>query len=162
MCVHVCACRHPHHAYVCVSCPCIPVQVRTFHHIMGGVVDPHAAYLLLRGLKTLELRVDRHNQSALTIARRLEKHPKVDRVWYPGERYSLPHGPSGSNLPVLPGKWVLLVLKVQYTLEPQLRALGLFGFLGTMQQCSMFALHALTCTPLLRAADADMCRFAFT
>lgn len=55
-----------------------------------------------------------------------------------------------------------IVLKVQYTLEPQLRALGLFGFLGTMQQCSMFALHALTCTPLLRAADADMCRFAFT
>jgi len=35
--------------------------VRKFHHIMGGVVDPHAAYLLLRGLKTLELRVQRHN-----------------------------------------------------------------------------------------------------
>lgn len=59
-------------------------QVRTFHHIMGGVVDPHAAYLLLRGLKTLDLRVQKHNASALDIARRLEKHPKIDRVWYPG------------------------------------------------------------------------------
>ncbi|GLC37442.1 cAMP-dependent protein kinase regulatory subunit Cgs1 [Pleodorina starrii] len=59
-------------------------KVREFHHIMGGVVDPHAAYLLLRGLKTLDLRVERHNRSAMEIARRLEKHPKIDRVWYPG------------------------------------------------------------------------------
>ncbi len=44
---------------------------------MGGVVDPHAAYLLLRGLKTLDLRVKRHNESALIIAQRLEAHPKV-------------------------------------------------------------------------------------
>lgn len=59
-------------------------KVREFHHIMGGVVDPHAAYLLLRGMKTLDLRVDRHNQSAMEIARRLEQHQKIDRVWYPG------------------------------------------------------------------------------
>ena len=58
--------------------------VRTFHHITGGVVDPHAAYLLLRGMKTLDLRVERHNKSAMDIARRLQEHPKVDRVWYPG------------------------------------------------------------------------------
>ncbi|KAL6747628.1 cystathionine gamma-synthase [Haematococcus lacustris] len=59
-------------------------QVRTLHHILGGVTDPHAAYLLLRGLKTLELRVERHNRSAAEIARRLQQHPKVERVWYPG------------------------------------------------------------------------------
>ncbi|KXZ43373.1 hypothetical protein GPECTOR_92g596 [Gonium pectorale] len=59
-------------------------KVREFHHIMGGVVDPHAAYLLLRGIKTLQLRVERHNASAMEIARRLEAHPKIDRVWYPG------------------------------------------------------------------------------
>jgi len=59
-------------------------QVRTFHHIMGGVVDPHAAYLLLRGMKTLELRVERQNKSASEIAKRLEAHPKIARVWYPG------------------------------------------------------------------------------
>lgn len=44
-----------------VCCPW-SAQVRTFHHIMGGVVDPHAAYLLLRGMKTLDLRVERHNK----------------------------------------------------------------------------------------------------
>jgi len=58
--------------------------VRKFHHIMGGVVDPNAAYLLLRGMKTLELRVQRQNATGMEIARRLESHPKIDRVWYPG------------------------------------------------------------------------------
>lgn len=59
-------------------------RVKTLHNILGGVVDPHAAYLVLRGLKTLGLRVERHNKTALEIARRLEAHPKVLKVHYPG------------------------------------------------------------------------------
>jgi cystathionine gamma-synthase len=47
-------------------------------------MDPEAAYLLIRGMKTLELRVRRQCETALTIARVLEKHPKVARVHYPG------------------------------------------------------------------------------
>ena len=52
--------------------------------VLGGVLDPHAAYLLLRGMKTLALRIERHNETALRIARWLEEHPRVRRVWYPG------------------------------------------------------------------------------
>lgn len=52
--------------------------------VMGGVLDPHAAYLLLRGLKTLDLRVTRHNENGLRVARWLEAHPRVSRVFYPG------------------------------------------------------------------------------
>lgn len=52
--------------------------------MVGAVCDPHAAYLLLRGLKTLELRVKRHNDSGMRLARFLEGHPKVKRVFYPG------------------------------------------------------------------------------
>ena len=52
--------------------------------VMGGVLDPHAAYLLLRGLKTLALRVARHNENGLRVARWLETHPRVSRVFYPG------------------------------------------------------------------------------
>ena len=59
-------------------------EVRKLHWVLGGVIDPHASYLLLRGLKTLELRVQRHNESALRLAHRLESHPKVSRVHYPG------------------------------------------------------------------------------
>ncbi len=43
-----------------------------------------SAYLLLRGMKTLELRVHRQGESALELARFLEQHPKIDRVFYPG------------------------------------------------------------------------------
>jgi cystathionine gamma-synthase len=52
--------------------------------VLGGILDPHAAWLLLRGLKTLGLRMARHNENGLRVARWLEAHPKVRRVWYPG------------------------------------------------------------------------------
>ncbi|KIG18323.1 Cystathionine gamma-synthase [Enhygromyxa salina] len=50
---------------------------------LGAVCDPHNAFLLGRGLKTLALRIERHNRSALAIATMLEEHPKVAQVWYP-------------------------------------------------------------------------------
>jgi cystathionine beta-lyase/cystathionine gamma-synthase len=52
--------------------------------LTGGALDPHACFLLHRGLKTLALRVRRQSDSALAIARTLEAHPKVKRVNYPG------------------------------------------------------------------------------
>ena len=58
--------------------------LREFRGMVGGILDPHAAYLLLRGAKTLALRVERQNESALSIARFLERHPGVERVYYPG------------------------------------------------------------------------------
>ena len=50
----------------------------------GAVMSPFSAMLLLRGLKTLELRVERHSATALTVARALEAHPAVKCVHYPG------------------------------------------------------------------------------
>jgi len=58
--------------------------VRQAVGVLGGVLDAHAAWLLLRGLKTLALRMERHNANALRIAAWLEQQPKVRRVWYPG------------------------------------------------------------------------------
>lgn len=52
--------------------------------VLGGIIDSHGAWLLLRGLKTLELRMQRHNENGLALAQFLEKHPKVRQVWYPG------------------------------------------------------------------------------
>lgn len=51
---------------------------------IGGVISPFNAWLTLRGLKTLALRMERHNQNALAVARFLEEHPMVDSVYYPG------------------------------------------------------------------------------
>jgi cystathionine beta-lyase/cystathionine gamma-synthase len=56
---------------------------RTLDHL-GGSLDPHACFLLHRGLKTLALRVRHQNESALALARFLESHPAVARVHYPG------------------------------------------------------------------------------
>ncbi|CAI5934217.1 unnamed protein product [Closterium sp. NIES-65] len=59
-------------------------KVRALHNVLGGVVDPHASYLILRGLKTLALRVRRQNETAMELALALSNHPKVLRVHYPG------------------------------------------------------------------------------
>jgi cystathionine beta-lyase/cystathionine gamma-synthase len=56
------------------------------HHVrttLGCCMDPHAAFLLLRGIKTLAVRVERQNESALKVAEFLSRHPKVTRVHYP-------------------------------------------------------------------------------
>jgi cystathionine beta-lyase/cystathionine gamma-synthase len=52
--------------------------------VLGGCMDPHPAFLALRGLKTLHLRVQRQCESALALARHLEGHPKLGRVIHPG------------------------------------------------------------------------------
>lgn len=52
--------------------------------VLGGVSTPHNAYLLLRGLKTLEIRVRRQNENGQRVAEFLEGHPAVERVYYPG------------------------------------------------------------------------------
>jgi cystathionine gamma-synthase len=58
--------------------------IRDFRGVLGGVLDPHAAYLLIRGIKTLALRVERQNASALKIAQWLERQPGIEQVFYPG------------------------------------------------------------------------------
>ncbi len=58
--------------------------VREAVGVLGGVLDANSAYLLLRGLKTLSLRMKQHNDTALRVATWLEAHPAVRQVWYPG------------------------------------------------------------------------------
>ena len=58
--------------------------IRELHGVLGGVIDPHAAYLLLRGMKTLALRVERSNRNATALAEFLHDHHAIERVHYPG------------------------------------------------------------------------------
>jgi methionine-gamma-lyase len=55
-----------------------------FHIVIGAALGPFDAWLLLRGIRTLGVRVERHNQNALVLARFFESHPKIQRVNYPG------------------------------------------------------------------------------
>lgn len=71
-------------AGVIVGKPPIVAALREAQGVMGGICDPHSAYLLIRGLKTLSLRMERHNQNGLAMARLLHEHRRVVRVHYPG------------------------------------------------------------------------------
>jgi len=67
-------------------------QVRKMIIYLGGSMDPGAAYLLIRGLKTLGVRVARQCENALAVAQFLDKHPRVERVHYPGLTSHADHG----------------------------------------------------------------------
>jgi len=62
----------------------ITQALTSFHRDLGGVISPFNAWLTLRGLRTLGLRMERHNQNALTLAKFLREHTRVERVYYPG------------------------------------------------------------------------------
>ena len=55
-----------------------------FREINGATLDPNAAYLIIRGMKTLALRMERHNANAMELANWLTEHPKIETVFYPG------------------------------------------------------------------------------
>ena len=59
-------------------------ELAFFQNAVGGTPGPMDCFLVLRGTKTLAVRMERHCQNALRIARHLERHPKVARVYYPG------------------------------------------------------------------------------
>jgi cystathionine gamma-synthase len=59
-------------------------MIRDLRGVLGSVCDPHAAFLVGRGLKTLALRVEKQNATAMAVAERLSQHPRIERVFYPG------------------------------------------------------------------------------
>lgn len=64
--------------------PELAERIRFVQKSLGAVLGPFDSYLLLRGIKTLAIRIERHNASSLKIAKWLEAHPKIDRVVHPG------------------------------------------------------------------------------
>ena len=56
----------------------------TFRKNMGGIAGPFDAWLTLMGIKTFPLRMKKHNENAVDVARFLNEHPAVEKVWYPG------------------------------------------------------------------------------
>ncbi|HET54974.1 MAG TPA: PLP-dependent transferase, partial [Ignavibacteria bacterium] len=80
---------------------------------LGGVIDPFNAFLVHRGIKTLALRMERHTENAIKIAKYLEEHPKVKWVRYPGLK-SHPQYNVGQKQHKLPGGMITFELKGGY------------------------------------------------
>uniref|UniRef100_A0ACD5UUI1 Uncharacterized protein n=1 Tax=Avena sativa TaxID=4498 RepID=A0ACD5UUI1_AVESA len=62
--------------------------IRAWHQDLGGAISPDAAYMIIRGLKAMALRVETQNLTSLRMARLLENHPKIEHVYYPGLKSS--------------------------------------------------------------------------
>jgi cystathionine gamma-lyase len=89
--------------------PKLAERIRFLQNAMGAVPSPFDCYLVLRGLKTLPVRMERHVKTARELAQRLSRHPAVERVFYPG----LPEHPQhelGRRQMRGPGGMVSLVL----------------------------------------------------
>lgn len=90
------------HSDVTAGVVCGPYDVvepaREMMLTTGGNLDPMASYLLIRGMKTLELRVERACANARQIAHRLERHPKVARVMYPGLKANAGHAAAARQM----------------------------------------------------------------
>ena len=72
------------HGAVIVNDPSIEEQLRFTQNAVGAIPGPQDCFLLLRGIKTLHLRVERSCQNAMKVAQFLDEHPKVNTVYYPG------------------------------------------------------------------------------
>ncbi|MDR1171927.1 MAG: aminotransferase class I/II-fold pyridoxal phosphate-dependent enzyme [Bacteroidales bacterium] len=66
-------------------------KLKTMQNSTGGVLSPFDSYLNIRGIKTLAIRMEQHQKNAFIIARFLEKHPNVEKVYYPGLEYHPGH-----------------------------------------------------------------------
>jgi cystathionine beta-lyase/cystathionine gamma-synthase len=73
-------------------------EVKELHASFGPVLDPHAVWLLERGVKTLDVRMARHNSNGQAVAGWLESHPAVERVYYPGLRSHPDHARAAALL----------------------------------------------------------------
>ena len=87
-------------------------EVRLFgiKDMTGASLSPFDAFLINRGMKTLELRMDRHCENALKVAEFLENHPVVDKVYYPGLK-SFPQYELAKKQMKLPGAMISFEIK---------------------------------------------------
>ncbi|MFC0211517.1 aminotransferase class I/II-fold pyridoxal phosphate-dependent enzyme [Paenibacillus chartarius] len=102
-------------------------QIGFLHNSIGAVLGPQDSWLLMRGMKTLALRMERHEANATAIARHLEQHPMVAEVFYPGleshPQHAIQNKQSKGNTGIFSFK-----MKDARTIEPILRHIKLIAF----------------------------------
>ncbi len=109
--------------------------------ILGGISDPNTAYLLVRGMKTLALRVERQNTNGQQVAEFLASHPAVEKVWYPGLKQHPGHAVAAQQMKGFGG---LVSFAVRGDLPATIRfmdALRLFYISPSLGGTESLALH---------------------
>ena len=102
-------------------------RIGFLHNTIGAVLGPQDSWLMMRGMKTLALRMERHQFNAIKMASFLSKHPMVDQVYYPGlenhPHYDIQKCQSSGNTGILSFK-----MKDARNIEPILRNIRLIAF----------------------------------
>jgi O-acetylhomoserine (thiol)-lyase len=124
----------------------------------GAALSPFNAFLLLQGIETLHLRLERHSQNALAVAKHLEQHPGVEWVNYPGLESSQYYERAQKYLPNGKGGLVTFGIKGGYEAgKTALNSLKLFSLLANIGDAKSLAIHPASTThaQLSPAEQAD-------
>jgi O-acetylhomoserine (thiol)-lyase len=113
----------------------------------GAALSPHSAFLLLQGIETLHLRLERHSQNALAVAHHLEQHPGVDWVNYPGLESSHYFSRAKKYLPDGKGALITFGIKGGYDAGKKLiDALDLFSLVANIGDAKSLVIHPASTT----------------
>ncbi|WP_420239038.1 O-acetylhomoserine aminocarboxypropyltransferase/cysteine synthase family protein [Telmatobacter bradus] len=113
----------------------------------GATLSPHSAFLLLQGIETLHLRMERHSQNALAVAKHLQQHPGVEWVNYPGLESSKYHARAKKYLPEGQSGLVTFGIKGGYEAgKKALNAFKLFSLLANIGDAKSLAIHPASTT----------------
>ncbi len=108
----------------------------------GAALAPHSAFLLLQGIETLHLRLERHSQNALAVARHLEQHPGVEWVNYPGLESSAYYTRAKKYLPSGQGALITFGIKGGYEAGKKLiDSLELFSLVANIGDAKSLVIH---------------------
>lgn len=117
-------------------------KLKFFQNTTGGILSPFDSFLLARGMKTLAVRLDRHQYNATRIAEYLEKHEAIERVFYPGLKSNKGHVLHRSQAVGDGGVLSFLLQEDTYDLQIFVNSLKLFGF-----AVSLGGVESLICRP---------------
>jgi O-acetylhomoserine (thiol)-lyase len=113
----------------------------------GAALSPFSAFLLLQGIETLHLRLERHSQNALTVAQHLEKHPGVEWVNYPGLASSSYKARAEKYLPNGQGALITFGIKGGYEAGKKLiDSLELFSLVANIGDAKSLVIHPASTT----------------
>jgi len=113
----------------------------------GAALSPFNAFLLLQGIETLHLRLERHSQNALAVARHLEQHPAIDWVNYPGLESSPYYARARKYLPHGSGALITFGIKGGYEAGKKLiDALELFSLVANIGDAKSLVIHPASTT----------------
>jgi O-acetylhomoserine (thiol)-lyase len=122
----------------------------------GAALSPFNSFLLLQGIETLYLRLERHSQNALAVAKHLEKHPGVEWVNYPGLESSQYHARAKKYLPTGQGALITFGIKGGYEAGKKLiDALELFSLVANIGDAKSLVIHPASTTHQ-QLSDAEL------